>query len=148
MDDRPLVVFQDKRRLRTGGRFDLQFMASMCKATVIVLLVSWDALKRMTALKIDSDCDNVLLEWYLAYRLNERFGTVVVPLLIGPETVNLFPARTEEEVFAALGLEYREPTNRDCTVQPIGQPMLPAPGAEGAEDVHPSTPPKRAVVVD
>jgi hypothetical protein len=68
--------------LKDGERFDFQFMRAMCKATVVAPLVSWAALKRMTLLTEGAECDNVLLEWWLAVELHERYGTKV-GLLIG-----------------------------------------------------------------
>ena len=31
---------------------------------------------------------------------------------------NLVPTRTEQDIFAALGLEFKEPIDRNCEVQP------------------------------
>jgi hypothetical protein len=98
-DGMPLRVFQDKRRLRDGERFDLQFMQAMLKSMVVAPLLSWDALKRMTALTVDSACDNVLLEWSLAVELHERFGTKVLPLLIGSQTTDEHGASKMENFF-------------------------------------------------
>ena len=83
-----LFVFQDKRRLRDGERFDLAFMRAMAKSLVIAPLVSWDALKRMTTLTASSPCDNVLLEWSLALELSDRSGAAILPLLIGSEVLD------------------------------------------------------------
>jgi hypothetical protein len=80
----PMFVFQDKRRLHDGDRFDLAFMSAMLNSFVIVPLVSWDALKRMTSLTEGSPCDNVLLEWSLALELSDRFATKkILPILLG-----------------------------------------------------------------
>ena len=84
LSTKELRVFQDKRWLKDGSRFDMQFMTAMLGATVVTPLLSWDALKRMTALTPSSPCDNVLLEWTLALELHKRLGIKVVPLLIGP----------------------------------------------------------------
>jgi hypothetical protein len=83
-----MCVFQDKRRLQNGDRFDFQFMAAMENSLVIVPLVSWDALKRMTTLTPISECDNVLLEWTLALELHARKGTKILPLLIGSQSTD------------------------------------------------------------
>ena len=39
-------------------------------------------------------------------------------------TVNLFPARTEQDIFHALGLDYVEPTKRSTDVVPVAAPRL------------------------
>ena len=41
-------------------------------------------------------------------------------------TTNLVDARTEEDIFAALGLEYRMPEDRNCDVTAIGSIRGPA----------------------
>ena len=40
-------------------------------------------------------------------------------------TVNLVPATTEEDIFAALGLEYVEPHMRNTEVTAISKPLPP-----------------------
>jgi DNA polymerase/3'-5' exonuclease PolX len=40
-------------------------------------------------------------------------------------TANLAPhARTEQDIFAYLGLNYHEPTDRNCNVTPVARPAL------------------------
>jgi hypothetical protein len=126
-DGMPLRVFQDKRRLRDGERFDLQFMQAMLKSMVVAPLLSWDALKRMTALTVDSACDNVLLEWSLAVELHERFGTKVLPLLIGSQTTGEHGASKMENFFA-----YKPPKLRaDGWGDEVDDKGLPVPDERG-----------------
>ena len=73
----------------------------MCKSCLVVPLVSWDALKRMTVLAEGSPCDNVVLEWTLAVELTARFGTPVYPVLIGPRTTGADGTTTMQNLFAA-----------------------------------------------
>ena len=38
--------------------------------------------------------------------------------------VNLVPAQTEQEIFAALGLDWKEPVDRHCEVVTVGEGTL------------------------
>ena len=82
-----LYIFQDHRRLKTGDNFKHSFLRAMTRSMVVLPLVSWDALKRMTTLTADSECDNVLLEWTLAAELAERTGLNIQPVFIGSLSV-------------------------------------------------------------
>ena len=39
----------------------------------------------------------------------------------GGGLVELGPAQTEQEIFAALGLDWREPIDRNCEVKPVAK---------------------------
>ena len=45
--------------------------------------------------------------------------------------VNLVPAQTEQQIFAALGLDWKEPVDRNCEVQTVGGGTLLAPTHRG-----------------
>jgi hypothetical protein len=83
----PLHVFLDRQKLHQGESFVTAFMDAMHKSSVIVPLVSWGALMRMTALTEHSPRDNLLVEWALALELVERSGKRVKinPVLMGPQ---------------------------------------------------------------
>ena len=38
--------------------------------------------------------------------------------------VNLVPAQTEQQIFAALGLDWKEPVDRNCEVVTVGEGTL------------------------
>jgi hypothetical protein len=80
-------VFLDRHRLEEGRRFDFDFMTAMTNSTVVVPLVSWDALQRMLKVQPntpDRACDNVLLEWCLAMELLEQHKLkCVLPIMVG-----------------------------------------------------------------
>ena len=80
-------VFLDRHRLEEGRRFDFDFMTAMTNSTVVVPLVSWDALQRMLKVQPntpDRACDNVLLEWCLAMELLEQHRLkCVLPIMVG-----------------------------------------------------------------
>uniref|UniRef100_A0A7S4BYV9 C-terminal of Roc (COR) domain-containing protein n=1 Tax=Chrysotila carterae TaxID=13221 RepID=A0A7S4BYV9_CHRCT len=82
--NRAMVVFQDKRRLQDGERFDFAFMRAMLSSRVCCPIISLDALARMVFLDANSPVDNVLLEWSLALHLHEQYGLRVIPILQGP----------------------------------------------------------------
>jgi hypothetical protein len=63
----------------------MAFMQAMMNSILVAPLISWDTLKRMTILTDSSACDNVLLEWSLALELSDRFGTKILPLLLGSQ---------------------------------------------------------------
>ena len=54
LHSRALYIFQDHRRLTTGDNFKHSFMRAMSRAMVVLPIVSWDALKRMTTLTAQS----------------------------------------------------------------------------------------------
>ena len=50
-------TFLDKMRLETGGNFINDFGGSLCKSSIAVVILSAEALKRMTESKIDLSKD-------------------------------------------------------------------------------------------
>jgi hypothetical protein len=84
-DGRKMAVWQDKRCLLDGERFDFGSMRAMANSRVVAPLVSWDALKRMTTLTQTSSCDNVLMDWTMALELNDRSGIAIFPVLFGSQ---------------------------------------------------------------
>ena len=74
----------DRHRLEEGRRFDRDFMTAMLHTSVVVPLVSHDALQRMLTILPNTPraCDNVLLEWGLLTELQEQ-GKIeyVLPLV-------------------------------------------------------------------
>ena len=92
---REKVVFLDKRwpSLQEGQALDTAFLLSMVNSKVVVPLISWSALRRMTALSEESEVDYVLLEWTMAVLLQE-LGVKVFPIFIGADSdENLFESR-------------------------------------------------------
>jgi hypothetical protein len=81
--DRQMHVFLDRECLQAGRRFDKDFLEALFMSTVVVPVVSMEALKRMMTLNKDSE-DNVLLEWTLICELVE-IGHLeyCLPILIG-----------------------------------------------------------------
>ena len=84
----PLVVFLDRKRLKEGETFDFSFMRALDSSRVIVPIVSWAALQRMTSLQANSAIDNVLLEWSLAVEMHKTRGVPVLPILVGTAGVD------------------------------------------------------------
>ena len=79
-------VFLDRHRLEEGRRFDRDFMTAMAHSSIVVPLVSYDALQRMLTILPNTPrpCDNVLLEWCLVTELQEQGRMLcVLPILIG-----------------------------------------------------------------
>jgi hypothetical protein len=118
----PMVVFLDKERLRDGERFDLAFMGAMSRSFLVVPLVSWEALQRMTTLTEASACDNVLLEWSLAVELEKRNGLSVLPVLSGPVELQADGTRTMQNLFAARPPKLRA-DGRGTVFDADGQPV-------------------------
>ena len=101
---KPVVVFLDRKRLCDGDALDMTFMNAMKNSRVVVPIVSWEALKRMTTLTEDSVCDNVLLSG--ACHRAAAITREVMPLFVGTinddgKMSNLFldrPPRTDDGV--------------------------------------------------
>jgi hypothetical protein len=92
---RGMEVFQDKERLRKGTDFRLEFVKALVNSTVVVPLVSTDALERM--ISHDVTCvDNLLIEWILSmllFDLGSKHASPwansirlkrIYPVMIGP----------------------------------------------------------------
>ena len=126
----PMVVFLDKERLREGERFDLAFMGAMYRSFLVVPLVSWEALQRMTTLTEASACDNVLLEWSLAVELEKRNGLSVLPVLSGPLEPQLDGSTRMQNLFAARPPKLRDDGRGDA-LDAVG---LPVPDARSVFD--------------
>ena len=66
-ETRPISVFLDRERLPVGARFDVEFSKALINSKIVVPIVSFDALERLTNDKFLADeVDNVLVEWLLA----------------------------------------------------------------------------------
>ena len=89
-DNRSVGVFLDKVCLPIGDRFDKRFVKAMINTTVVVPIVSMEALDRMQSTKFSPDIpDNVMMEWVIAqYCIAHSKGNVraVIPLMFGPRT--------------------------------------------------------------
>lgn len=96
-----LRPFLDKRSLQRGEALDLSCLLAMANSRVLVPVVTWNALRRMTTLTAASTIDYLLLEWSFALLLKEEHGAAVLPIFIGARdddgtadpTVDLFKAR-------------------------------------------------------
>ena len=96
-----LRPFLDKRSLQRGEALDLSCLLAMANSRVVVPVVTWNALRRMTTLTAASTVDYLLLEWSFALLLKEEHGVAVLPVFIGARdddgtadpTVDLFKAR-------------------------------------------------------
>jgi GTPase SAR1 family protein len=64
-------VFLDRHCLEDGGRFDKDFAKALLKSTVVIPIVSCAALQKMVSLKVESDIDNLLVEWVIICELQE-----------------------------------------------------------------------------
>jgi hypothetical protein len=81
---RQVHAFLDRQRLEVGRNFQKDFAEAAMHSTVMVLIVSKAALKKMCTLKADSPEDNLLLEWSLALELLESSHLpFCLPVMIG-----------------------------------------------------------------
>ena len=79
----PLVTtFLDKRTASRGTDLDVVCLLAMANSRVIVPIVTWNALRRMTSLTSNSGLDYLLLEWSFAL-LQHEHGAAVLPIFIG-----------------------------------------------------------------
>ena len=79
----PLVTtFLDKRTASRGTDLDVVCLLAMANSRVIVPIVTWNALRRMTSLTDKSGLDYLLLEWSFAL-LQHEHGAAVLPIFIG-----------------------------------------------------------------
>jgi hypothetical protein len=79
----PLVTtFLDKRIASRGTDLDVVCLLAMANSRVIVPIVTWNALRRMTSLTDKSGLDYLLLEWSFAM-LQHEHGAAVLPIFIG-----------------------------------------------------------------
>ena len=78
------MVFLDKRwpSLQEGQALDTAFLLAMANSRLVMPLISWSAMRRMTKLTEHSEVDYVLLEWTMAVLLQE-LGVKVYPVFIG-----------------------------------------------------------------
>ena len=85
---RNMRVFWDKKCLRTGESWEAGFSRAICSSTVVVTVMSREALASVVKLEPDSRCDNVVLEYALALSLKELKDTKIFPLLVGDKVKN------------------------------------------------------------
>ena len=85
---RNMRVFWDKKCLRTGESWEAGFSRAICSSTVVVTVMSREALASVVNLGPDSRCDNVVLEYALALSLAELKDTRIFPLLVGDKVKN------------------------------------------------------------
>jgi hypothetical protein len=103
---RHVDVFLDTNRLQDGRDFQADFMTALCRTSVVVLIVSTDALQRMCEVRVVEDgnsrklvhfdpsaADNLLLEWTLALLFLHNLGATsiqrVYPLFFGTRGYDL-----------------------------------------------------------
>jgi GTPase SAR1 family protein len=70
-DHRAPVIFLDHRRLENGRNYKTDFVKSLAHSSIIVPLLTFDALKRMFTHDANYE-DNVLLEWVCALECAKR----------------------------------------------------------------------------
>eukprot|EP01041_Mallomonas_annulata_P005179 gene5179-10358_t len=84
--DRPIHTFLDTKRLQLGRPYQRDFALAMTRSSVIVPIVSYEALQRMVY-HDDSKVDNVLVEWLSMQLCAERPDRCsvrfVMPILFG-----------------------------------------------------------------
>jgi len=85
---RKMRVFWDKKCLLSGESWEAGFSRAICSSTVIVAVMSREALASVANLKSDSPCDNVVLEYALALALAEMKNTAIFPLFVGDKVKN------------------------------------------------------------
>ena len=107
-DQRAVKVFLDRERLEAGNDFQEQFGDSLLASSVIVPIVSVNALERMLTHN-PADEDNVLIEWILSNEAHRgKHGRVeyVFPIMIGPEN----PITRKVSNFFATGIIEKLPS--------------------------------------
>ncbi|KOO26944.1 gtp-binding protein [Chrysochromulina tobinii] len=96
----PLVTtFLDKRTVSRGTDLDVVRLLAMANSRVIVPIVTWNALRRMTSLTSNSGLDYLLLEWSFAL-LQHEHGAAVLPIFIGASDAD-GSADPSKDLFAA-----------------------------------------------
>ena len=85
---RKLRVFWDKKCLRSGESWEAGFSRAICRSTVVVAVMSREALVSVATLTSDSPCDNVVLEYALSLSLAELKSTAIFPLFVGDKVKN------------------------------------------------------------
>jgi len=84
-DNRAIEVFLDKKRLKTGRRFDMDFAKALINSTVMLPVVSSDGLQRMFS-HDPAKVDNLLLEWIIGiecYHSDKSKLQAILPLMFG-----------------------------------------------------------------
>jgi hypothetical protein len=69
VDDLPISIFYDDRHMKHGHRMDQEFFSALLRSSVMVPLVSMNALQRMMNIK-PANIDDVLVEWLTAVVFN------------------------------------------------------------------------------
>ena len=114
---RDKLVFLDKRwpSLVSGRALDTAFLLSLVNSRLIVPLISWSALRYVTALTADTqDVDYLLLEWTMAVLLQE-LGVRVLPVFIGTDRA--------ADLFASRPPRARADGNGDALDEVTGKPV-------------------------
>ena len=75
-------------RLTHPWREQAGFSRAICSSTVVVTVMSREALASVSELKQESPCDNVVLEYGLALSLAEMKGVAIFPLFVGDKSKN------------------------------------------------------------
>jgi hypothetical protein len=94
---RKLRVFWDKKCLRSGESWEAGFSRAICSSTVVVAVMSREALASVATLTSDSPCDNVVLEYALSLSLAEMKNTAIFPLFVG-DKVKMDDAGLEQQI--------------------------------------------------
>ena len=132
-NQRAVNVFLDTQRLQKGELFDEAFARALTHTTIVVPIVSVDALTKM----LENDgtwVDNVLLEWILSMETlsaastggNGNSGGVkaIYPIFLGDVTVSPETSSTEVGAFSSSDIKDKLPD-----VVPAA--TIAAPGAPG-----------------
>jgi hypothetical protein len=85
---RKLRVFWDRKCLLPGESWEACFSRALCSSTLVVTILSRNALSSVEELTPDSPCDNVLLEFELALALADIKGISLFPLFVGDKVKN------------------------------------------------------------
>ena len=96
-----IVAFLDQHSLRSGEALDYSCLLGLANSKLLVPLVSWPALRRLSTLTATSECNYLLLEWTFMVLLEQLFGAVICPIFIGARdgdgtsdpTLDLFKAK-------------------------------------------------------
>ena len=138
-ENRRIHVFLDKRRLQKGKEFDREFAKALVNSSVVIPIVSEDALYRMSHEFNPASCDNVLLEWMTTLELmHSQSGKSKVqlacPIMIGhiEQTADMYDGIIEDlfksenylnlpSVVPSKTIEVAKALLRDNDITPSGE---------------------------
>ena len=120
--NRSIFTFLDSVRLQLGKHFQLDFAKALVKSSVIVPIITRNALERMTVGRHDANKeDNVLVEWIMSLEMLKVVkGIRILPIFAGSQTndkiSNLFADETAADASGRRQVPFLDTISRDVPV--------------------------------